>query len=50
MKKRCRNCGVESNCTVTGGFCSRSCKMVHIRTYYRELRRAQWEVYRKYKI
>lgn len=50
MKKKCCYCGVMSDCSVAGGFCSYSCKELYINSYKRELKRLQKELYNKYKI
>ena len=44
---KCKNCGVESDCTVAGGFCN-NCKQLYISKYRGEVRKLQWKLYKKY--
>ena len=49
MKRKCRNCGRETkDFLIDRKFCSLSCKKLYIKRYYRELKKIQRELYRKY--
>ena len=37
--QRCKECGKTAELSVDGKFCNESCKIIHRRRYYRELRR-----------
>lgn len=48
MKRKCANCGHDGECKVDGRFCSRSCKKLYVRKYYRLRNKTLRELYRKY--
>ncbi len=48
MKRKCASCGHDSECRIDGRFCSRSCKALYIKKYYRERRKVLQALYRKY--
>jgi tRNA(Ile2) C34 agmatinyltransferase TiaS len=47
-KHKCKFCGNETECNVSGGFCSNSCKTNYRNTIRRKWRKIQREFHRKY--
>lgn len=49
IKKTCRNCGKKvTEFLVDGKFCNKSCKKINFNKYKVELKRLQWQLYKKY--